>query len=217
MPRLFITQREISLINDLAKEVVKDIVGQKIYLFQISEAKTRIHDVYEEAEDKIFDNPIEIECLVEYEPQTVTTNQFGSEEYFSIKVYIQSRDLIHKGIEILEGDFFSYGTAFFEVVTAPDSKTLMGQIENKAFTTITGKQARKGQFITKVLGPTSEEYTDLDAVQDSFYQQRGFENNKLGKTGDKRELISNGTLDRPITKPKEVSKRGGKLPGFYDE
>ena len=37
MPRLFITQREISLINDIAKEIVKDVVGQKIYLFQILE------------------------------------------------------------------------------------------------------------------------------------------------------------------------------------
>ena len=69
MPRLFITPREINLINDLAKEVIKDVVGQKIYLFQISEAKSKIHDVYEESTEKIFDNPIELECLVEYEPQ----------------------------------------------------------------------------------------------------------------------------------------------------
>ena len=217
MPRLFITPREINLINDLAKEVVKDVVGQKIYLFQVSEAKSKIHEVYEEASEKIFDNPIELECLVEYQPQSISTNQFGSEEYSTIKAYINSRDLIDREIEILEGDFFSYGSIFFEVVTAPDSQTLMGQIEYKSFITITGKQARKGQFISKVFGPTSEEYSDKDAVQNSFYQQRGFESNQLGKTGDKRELISNGTLDRPITGPKEVSKRDTRIPGFYDE
>ncbi len=217
MPRLFITPREINLINDLAKEVIKDVVGQKIYLFKVSEAKTKIHGVYEEAKDKIFDNPIELECLVEYEPQKITTNQFGSEEYSGIKAYINSRDLIDRQIEILEGDFFSYGSIFFEVVTAPDSKTLMGQIEYKSFITITGKQSRKGQFEAKVFGPTSEEHTDSDAVQNSFYQQRGFANNKLGPTGDKRELISNGTLDKPITGAKEISKRSSKIPGFYDE
>ena len=32
MPRLFMTPREINLFKDLAKEVVKDVVGQKIYL-----------------------------------------------------------------------------------------------------------------------------------------------------------------------------------------
>ena len=217
MPRLFITPREINLINDLAKEVVKDVVGQKIYLFQISEAKSNIHEIYEEASEKIFDNPIEIECLVEYQPQSISTNQFGSEEYSTIKAYINSRDLIDRQIEILEGDFFSYGSIFFEVVTAPNSETLMGQIEYKSFITITGKQARKGQFISKVFGPTSEEHSDPDAVQDSFYQQRGFANNQLGKTGDKRELISNGTIDKPITGPKEISKRDTNIPGFYDE
>ena len=217
MPRLFLTPREINLFSDLAKEVVKDVVGQKIYLYQISEAKSRIHDVYEESIDKIFDNPIELECLVEYSAQNITTNRFGSEEYYTIKAYVQSRDLMDKGIEILEGDFFSYGSTFFEIVTAPDSETIMGQIEYTSFTTITGKQARKGQFTSKVLGPTSEEYTDADAVQDSFYQQRGFANNKLGPTGDKRDLISNGTLEQPITKPKQVSKKAGKIPGFYDE
>ena len=217
MPRLFLTPREINLFSDLAKEVVKDVVGQKIYLYQISEAKSRIHDVYEEATDKIFDHPIELECLVEYSAQTITTNKFGSEEYYTIKAYIQSRDLIDKGIEILEGDFFSYGSTFFEIVTAPDSETIMGQIEYTSFTTITGKQSRKGQFTAKVLGPTSEEHTDADAVQESFYQQRGFSNNSLGTTGDKRDLIANGTLEKPITKPKQVSKKAGKIPGFYDE
>jgi hypothetical protein len=217
MPRLFLTPREINLFSDLAKEVVKDVVGQKIYLYQISESKTNIHDIYEESPDKIFDNPIELECLVEYSPQSITTNQFGSEEYFSIKAYIQTRDLIDKGIEILEGDFFSYGSTFFEIVTSPDSETIMGQIEYSSFITITGKQSRKGQFTSKVFGPTSEKHTDSDAVQDSFYQQRGFESNKKGSTADKRDLVSNGTIEKPITKPKEISRKAGKIPGFYGD
>ena len=40
MGRLFITQREINFINDIAKEVVKDVIGQKIYYFPISEIKS---------------------------------------------------------------------------------------------------------------------------------------------------------------------------------
>ena len=136
---------------------------------------------------------------------------------YSVKAFVQTRDLLDKGIEILEGDFFSFGSTFFEIVTAPDAEIIAGQIEHKSFTTITGKQARKGQFLSKVLGPTSEEYTDKDAIQNSFYQQRGFENNKLGKTADKRSLIDNGVLEKPITKPKEISTKAGKIPGFYDE
>lgn len=220
MARLFLTPREINFMNDISKELVKDVVGQKIFLYQISEIKSKVHDVYEEAPDKIFDNPILIDCLVEYEPQTIKTDNFGSEEYSSIKVFIQSRDLLDKGIDILEGDFFSYGDIFFEIVTAPTTETLYGQIEYDSYTTLTGKQARKGQFFSKVFGPTSESNSDPDAVQDKFYQQRGFANNKEGKTADVRDLRKQGVLDNPITGPKEVSSKGtsgGAGNSFYDE
>ena len=220
MARLFLTPREINFMNDISKELVKDVVGQKIFLYQISEIKSKVHDIYEEAQDKIFDNPIALDCLVEFEPQTIKTDNFGSEEYSSIKAYVQSRDLLDKGIDILEGDFFSYGELFFEIVTAPTSETLYGQIEHDSYTTLTGKQARRGQFVSKIFGPTAESNSDADAVQDSFYQQRGFANNKEGKTADTRELRKQGVLDDPVTGPKEVSKRGtssGAGNSFYDE
>ena len=220
MARLFITPREINFMNDLAKEVVKDVIGQKIYYFSISEIKSKVHDVYEESPSKIFENPIEIDCIVEYEPQVIKTDRFGSEEYSSIKVYVQSRDLIDKQIQLLEGDFFSYGDKFFEIVTAPDSTTLMGQIEYKGYLTLTGKQSRRGQFISKIFGPISEEFTDDDAVQDKFYQQRGFANNQIGETKDIRELQKRNVLDKPISGPQEISPKGdssGSGSSFYDD
>ena len=218
MARLFITPREMNFINDISKEIIKDVVGQRIFYFPISEAKSKVHDVYEEAAEKIFDNPIEIDCLVKYNPQEISTGRFGSEENYTIEAYIQSRDLIDKQIEILEGDFFSYGTKFFEVVTAPTSQTLFGQIEFDSFITVTGKQARKGTFLSKIFGPTAERYSDADAVQDNFVQQRGFASNKQGETNDFRELRKRGIIDDPVTGPKEVtSKSSNNGSSFYGD
>lgn len=220
MARLFITPREMNFINDIAKEVIKDVVGQKIYLFQISEIKSKVHDIYEESADKVFETPIELDCLVKYNEQEIRTNRFGSEEYYTIEAYIQSRDLLDKGIEILEGDFFSYGSTFFEIIKAPLTNTIFGQIEHKRFITITGRQSRKEQFLSKIFGPTSEEYTDADAVQNTFVQQRGFKNNKLGETADTRDLQKNGVLDEPISQPREISSKGDSTnvgSSFYDD
>jgi hypothetical protein len=218
MSRLFITSREINFLSDITKELVKDVIGQKIYLYQVSEILSDVHDIYEEAQDKIFDNPIELECLVEYKPQAIKTDKFGSEEYSEISLKIQSRDLLDKQIEILEGDFFSYGTKFFEVVTAPTSQTLFGQIEFDSFITVTGKQARKGTFLSKIFGPTAERYSDDDAVQDNFVQQRGFASNKQGETNDFRELRKRGIIDDPVTGPKEVtSKSSNNGSSFYGD
>ena len=220
MARFFITKREINFINDTAKEIIKDVIGQKIYYYPISEIKSKVHDVYEESPEKIFDNPIEIECLVQYQEPEVRTNRFGSEKYFKIEAYIHSKDLLDKGIEILEGDFFSYGSVFFEITQAPSTNVIFGQIEHGRFITVKATQAREGLFKSKVLGPTSEEYTDPDAVQETFVQQRGFDKNRLGETADTRDLQKNGVLDKPISGPKEVSPKGdstGAGSSFYGD
>lgn len=220
MGRLFISEREINFINDITKELIKDVIGQKIYYFSINEIKTNIHDVYEEAVDKIFENPIALECLVKYSPQEIKTNRFGSEEIYSIECYIHERDMIDKGISVVEGDFFSYGSTFFEVIKSPASDTIFGQIEYKSYITITGKQSRKGQFLSKIFGPTSERYSDSDAIQDTFVQQRGYPSNSQGATGDVRALQNNGVLTTPISQPAEVSPSGdttGAGSSFYDE
>jgi len=219
MSRLFITPREIDFINDLGKEIMKDVVGQLIYYYAISKVKSNVHEIYEEAPEKVFENPIALDALVKYMPQEVRANKFGSEDYYTIEAYVQERDLIDKGIVVLEGDFFSYGTVFFEVVTVPDSNIIYGEVEHKGFVTITGKQARKGQFYTTPIGPTDEWYTDKDAVEENFYQQRGFEKNGNGITGDVRSLQNKDILGKPITGPKSVTKAAGRPAGsaFYDE
>jgi len=220
MARLFITPREIDLISDLTKEVVKDVIGQKIFYYSISVTKTQIHEVYEESPEKVFETPLELDALVTWQPEEVKTNQFGSEEIYGIELFIHYRDLLDKGVEVSEGDFFSYGKIFFEVTSVIFDKQVYGQVEYKAGVKLVGRQARKSLFTSKVLGPTTEAESDPGAVQDTFVQQRGFDNNRQGETGDKRALQDKGVLEEPLTEPKEVSSKGdstGSGSSFYDE
>jgi len=220
MARLFITPREINFINDLTKEIIKDVVGQKIFYYSISESKTKINDIYDEAPEKIFEEPLEIECLVKYQEPEFKTGQFGVEKTQNIEAYVQSKDLLDKEIEILTGDFFTYGTVIFEITSVTVIRNIFGQVEHSDGIKITGKQSRKEVFFTKVLGPTDERYSDPDAVQETFVQQRGFKTNKQGKTNDVRSLQKSGVLDAPISPPKEVSEKGdstGSGSSFYDE
>lgn len=207
MSRLFITPREIDLISDLTKEIIKDVVGQKVYYYSVREDLTKIHDVYEEAKDKVFDPPIEIEARVEWSPGEVRTNRFGGEEFATINVFFHEKDLADKEIIVRPGDYFSYGDTFFEITSAVIETNLYGQVEHSVGTKVVGKQARSGQIDIKPLGPTKATSKEPDAVQETFVQQRGFEENSEGKTGDKRELQENGKLDPPVSKePAKISK-----------
>jgi hypothetical protein len=206
--RLFITQREINFVSDLTKEFIKDVAGQKIFYYSVSETKSRVHDVYLESPEKVFENPVELECLIEFSPAQTKTDTFGHETTYDIKAWIHARDLIDKSVQLSAGDFFSYGEAFFEIVELPVEKLVFGQIEHRVGYEIVGKQARRGQFATRVFGPTNEANTEPDAVQTTFVQQRGQATNRLGETNDVRELQRQGILSQPLTGPKEVSKRG---------
>jgi hypothetical protein len=219
MARLFITPREIDLVSDITKEVMKDVIGQKVYYYRVREEYSEIHDVYEESPEKVFDQPLEIDALIEWDSSKVSTNNFGTEKYQKITVYIQSRDMMDKQIDIREGDYLSYSTNFFEITTVEADQIVFGQIEYSTGWKLTCTQARVGQINKLPVGPTSEEYSDPDAVQETFVQQRGLPSNRLGETGDSRALIKSGKLDAP-EKPAEVSKRGDpvkKQSSFYDE
>jgi hypothetical protein len=209
MARLFVTPREIDFISDLAKEITKDVIGSKIYFYHVREDLTEIHDVYEEAENKVFDPPVEIEARVEWEPEVVTTSRFGGDGISSINVFLHERDLIDRDIEPKQGDFFSYGDLFFEITSAIVESNVYGQVEHSVGLKLVGKQARKGLIDMQPNGPTNQRYTDPDAIQETFVQQRGHETNKLGETADTRSLQEKGTLEKPITMPKEISTSGG--------
>lgn len=220
MSRLFVTPREIDLISDITKEVIKDVAGQKVYYYRVREDLSDIHDVYEESPNKIFDPPVEIEARVEYEPEEFRTNQFGTETYYKINVFFHERDLIDREIEVRTGDYFSYGDTFFEITSAVVESNVYGQIEHSIGVKVVGTQARLGQIDVMPNGPTSERYSDDDAVQETFVQQRGAPENRLGATGDLRQLQEDGKLEAPQEDPVEVSPRGdtdGISSSFYGD
>jgi len=221
MARLFLTPRELNFISDITKEIVKDVIGQKIVYYPISEIRTKTHGVYNEAVKKIYDNPIIVDALVNNEFQTETKiDKFGIDAQYKVEVYIQHRDLVEKGINVNIGDYFSFSDIFYEITERSFMRNIYGMAEHKDGVRIVGMKARKGLFDAPIIGPTDISYTDSDAVQETFVQQRGIDNDPNNPNGDVRDLVKNKVLDEPLTGQKEVSPKGdttGAGSGFYDE
>jgi len=220
MSRLFLGPREINFINDITKEVIKDVAGQKIYYYPISDLKTKMHAMNNESPEKIFDNPIILDALVSSPVPETKAGKIGFEQSWTIEAFLQSRDLYAKNVNVSVGDFFTFGQQIFEIITFSYMRNIYGQAEYYDGYKIEGLNVRDSQFKIKVLGPTSEHYLEKDAVQQTFVQQRGFTTNSEGPTGDVRDLQKSGVLDAPISGPAEVSPRGDPDhvgPAFYDE
>ena len=215
MARLFITPREVDFISDITKEITKDVRGQKIYYYGVREDLSEVHDVYEESPEKVFNPPVELEASVEWRPEEIKTNRYGSEQMSIVTVFVHARDMLDRDVEPKQGDFFSYGTTFYEIVTLTTEKQVYGQIEHDVGFVLTGHQARQGQINMVPNGPTSEFDSDPDSVQEFFEQQRGYAEISLGETGDLRQLVQDGKLEPGLTGPKEVSKQGDERTSFF--
>jgi hypothetical protein len=231
MARLFISPREIHFINDLTKEYMKDASGQKIYYFAISTTKTKIHPVYDDSVNKIFEKPIEIPAQVGQPEWSTTTGFFGSEETATVEVFLHARDLIDKGITVSKGDYFTYGDAVFEIIKCLPTNNVFGQEEYGVSFTITGKLARISEFDPKIFFPPQrdgKEYSKSE-VQKEFVQQRGLKENQDGPTGDFRQIrerlkddmaeIALGEGPRKIDMSDETSENAdkGKASSFNNE
>jgi hypothetical protein len=195
MSRLFITPRELDFFSDIAKEVIKDVGGQVIYYYPISELKTKTHGVYNESLEKVFDNPIILDALVDSHFQSDTKiDSFGVDKKFKLEVFVQYRDLVEKGINVQIGDFFSFSDIFYEITENVILRNIGGLPEHKDGVKLIGTKAREGQFKTAILGPTDISHTDGSAVQGkvvSHYLTLSAENESLGKRirGAKLEKI----------------------------
>lgn len=200
MSRLFVTRREVEFINDITKEFVKDIMGQKIIYWPISIMNTKVHDVYDEAINKIFENPIRLDVLAGSPSWETKHNQFGTEQTSRMEVFVQARDLIDKDIQICEGDFFTYDDVVYEIDSYLNLGTIFGLAEYSTGFKLVGIAARVGQFDPKTFfSPVSDgpgPFEELK-VQQTFEQQRGLPENVEGTTGDVRQLRERLSDDMP--------------------
>lgn len=170
---------------------MKDINGQFIYYYSVSPLLTQIHDVYDEAIEKIFNLPIKLDCLVGQPEREQPVNKWGIETAAKVEVLIQARDLIDKEIELVTGDFFIYGEEVFEVLNVIQIGDIFGQAEYNVYWKMTAKSVRSGRFdidTFKKLLEDKKSFKDSN-VNKTFEQQRGLpETDNNGATGDVRQV-----------------------------
>jgi hypothetical protein len=136
-------------------ELIKDLVGQKIYYYPISEAKTLTVGIYNEAIKKVFDNPIIIDALVDAQYQIDTKiGKYGVDQQYKLELFVQYRDIVEKGINVQIGDFFSFNDVFYEITEEQVMRNIYGLPEHKDGVKIVGLKAREEQFKALLMGPT---------------------------------------------------------------
>ena len=104
-------------------------------------------NLYGEAIDKNFLNPIRVYAMVKYTSQSTTTTPLGVDRIEKISVAFHKRRLTEdQDLFVREGDFIQHGEHMYEILTLEEPKWLFGQTESRFEIAATCVRAREGLF-----------------------------------------------------------------------
>jgi len=146
-PPLFVGEKEKDLVKQVNDEVIERVVGQTIVYYPVSLEHTNYHDLYGEAINKIFLDPVRVYAMVKYVSQSTTVTPMGVDRIERINIAFHKRRLTEdQDLFVREGDFIQYGTNFYEILTLEEPKWLFGQVESSFEIAATCVRAREGLF-----------------------------------------------------------------------
>ena len=146
-PPLFAGKKEKDLVKQVNDEIIERVVGQTIAYYPISLENTNFHDLYGEAIEKNFLNPVRVYAMVKFESQSTTTTPLGVDRVEKIQVSFHKRRISEdQNLFVREGDFVQYGEHFYEILTLEEPKWLYGQVDSSFEVIASCVRAREGLF-----------------------------------------------------------------------
>ena len=146
-PPLFTGKKEKDFVKQVNDEIIERVVGQTILYYPISLEHTQFHEMYGEAVQKNFLNPIRAYAMVKYDSETTKTTPMGVDRIEKITISFHKRRLTEdQDLYVREGDFIQYGSNFYEILTLKEPTWLYGQVESKFEITAECVRAREGLF-----------------------------------------------------------------------
>ena len=146
-PPLFTGKKEKDFVKQVNDEIIERVVGQTIVYYPISLEHTNFNDVYGEAVDKNFLNPVRVYAMVKYESQNTTTTPLGVDRIEKISVMFHKRRLTEdQDLFVREGDFIQYGNHLYEILSLTEPKWLFGQVDSKFEIAASCVRARESLF-----------------------------------------------------------------------
>jgi len=146
-PPLFTGKAEKDFVKQVNDEIIERVIGQTIVYYPISLEHTQFHEIYGEAIEKNFLNPIKVYAMVKYDSEKTSTTPLGVDRIERITVSFHKRRLSEdQDLFVREGDFIQFGDTLYEILTLAEPKWLFGHVSAKFEITATCVRARESLF-----------------------------------------------------------------------
>lgn len=123
---LFGSNRDFNLLVNINRELVKDIVEQEILYYKLSLEDT-VANLYGEALEKSFSNPVKMNCLITRGDQVITDDEFGPDLGREASFAFIRQDLVDINMVPEVGDIVMWHEDYYEVDTVRENQLFIGR------------------------------------------------------------------------------------------
>ena len=124
---LFGTQRDVSLIRNINRELMGDIITQQCAVYKLNLGETRVNIYGESSGAKYYQDPVLLNVLLERGDQTYNSSDMGVDYSREVEFRFFRDDLVDASLVIEPGDILLYYESYFEVDTIKDNQLFVGK------------------------------------------------------------------------------------------
>jgi hypothetical protein len=133
---LFGGSRDISLFNNISKELINDIIQTEVAYYKFSLEQTNVN-VYGEAPQKNYYEPIKIASLIDRSDQNWSSDEFGPDVNQTINFIFLRKEFIDLNLFSDVGDLILFRNNFYEVDGRIENQLVLGRDPDYALSTET--------------------------------------------------------------------------------
>jgi len=124
---LFGTQRDVSLIKKINRELLGDIISQQCAVYKLNLGETRVNIYGESSGAKYYQDPVLLNVLIERGDQTYNSSDMGVDYTREVEFRFFRQDLVDASVVMEPGDIIMYYESYFEVDNVVDNQLFVGK------------------------------------------------------------------------------------------
>ena len=123
---LFGSARDASLVRSINRELINDFIDMEVVFYKLSLEDTKAN-IYDEADNKVYYQPMRINCLISKEEKSYVGEDTGYDSSRTGEFNFLRDDLKDNNIIIEEGDVLEYDNEYYEIDGVGASQYFVGR------------------------------------------------------------------------------------------